>query len=53
MNDIWKNMRTSYGKMGLSEDEINKRILCKCDIVLQSKNKTMAEQLCECDKKHD
>ena len=45
MNSVWENMRESYLKMGLSEEDINKRIICKTTKVIERK-----KGLDECDK---
>ena len=37
-SDIWLVMRNSYRKMGLSKEEINDRMLCKVNKVLEGKN---------------
>ena len=44
MHGIYEDMRTSYRKIGLSEEEINKRILCKTTKVIEGK-----KGLDECD----
>jgi hypothetical protein len=41
---VWINMKTSYRKMGLSEDEIAERIICKTTKVIERKG-----NLDECD----
>lgn len=46
MNGLWKEMRDIYCEMGLSEEEIPERIICKTTKVIERKNK-----LGECDKK--
>lgn len=45
MNAIWENMREIYRKMGLSEEDINNRILCKTTRVVEG-----TKGLDECDK---
>jgi hypothetical protein len=42
--EVWKNMKVTYRKMGLSEEEIAERILCKTTNVLEGKG-----NLDECD----
>lgn len=42
---IWEDMATAYRKMGLSEEEIAKKILCKTTKVIEGK-----KGLGECDK---
>ena len=45
LTGVWKDMETIYRKMGLSEEEIAKRILCKTTKVTEGK-----KGLGECDK---
>ena len=45
MHGIYEDMRTTYRKMGLSEEEINERILCKTAKVIKGE-----KGLGECDK---
>ena len=45
LSGIWRDMETIYRKMGLSEEEIAERLLCKIDKVLERK-----KGLGECDK---
>jgi hypothetical protein len=45
MNGIWANMRRTYRQMGLSEEEIAERIVCKTTRVIERKG-----NLDECDK---
>lgn len=42
----WYSIDYIYRKMGLSEEEIGRRIMCKCDRVLECKS-----SLDECDRK--
>lgn len=42
---VWKNMGEAYRKMGLSEEEIANRILCKTTRIIEGK-----KELDECDK---
>lgn len=44
MDNVWENMRVIYRKMGLSEEEIAERILCKTTKVSERK-----KGLDECD----
>lgn len=44
--EIWKNMKIVYRKMGLSEEEITERIICKTTRILDG-----VGNLDECDKK--
>ena len=46
MNGIWKDMKIAYQKMGLSDEEIAKRIICKIAKTLNREG-----QLGTCDKK--
>jgi predicted AAA+ superfamily ATPase len=46
LKGVWKDMRGIYLKMGLSEEEIAERMLCKITRCIEQKNK-----LDECDKK--
>lgn len=46
MNGIWKDIREIYRKMGLSEEEIVERMLCKMTRSIERKN-----NLDECDEK--
>ena len=45
MNGTWKEMRDIYRKMGLSEEEIANRLLCKTTKIIEGK-----KGLGECDK---
>lgn len=44
LSGTWKNMEIIYRKMGLSEEEIAKRILCKTTKIVEGK-----KGLGECD----
>ena len=46
MDGVWKEMREIYRKMGLSEEEIANRIICKTTKSIEREN-----GLNECDKK--
>ena len=48
MNDMWATMRDFYRKMGLSEEEIANRILCKTIKVIECSG-----NLDDCDKTDD